>query len=146
RTVGGIAGQLQLRAQQGVHDTGVYASEHLASCESVNGRGQLKAARQLLHQGARQLELVGGGAVAGQGVVLVSIDQQQRVIVAPESGGPEVADDERHLLAQELGSGVFEQVLAFSRKTHAIRALGQRGNGRQDVRVLGQLESGGHFL
>ena len=70
----------------------------------------------------------------------VFIDQKQSVVVTAESGRAEVANDERHLLAQSLCLGVLQQVLRFGGKSNAIRRVRQGGNGGQHIGVLSEQE------
>ena len=50
----------------------------------------------------RQRQLVGAAPAARQFARALGIDEQQRVVVLPERRRPEVADDQRHVLADSL--------------------------------------------
>ena len=68
------------------------------------------------------------------------VNQQERVVIAPESGGADVARQQRHALARAFGLRMRQQVFAFGGKAHAIQLPGLRaraaGGGGQQIRVF----------
>src|SRR5438094_136851 len=85
---------------------------------TLSGHGS-DARGDLGDQLARERQLVG----LWQFALAVGVDQQQRVVVASEGGRPEVADDQRHILAHELFARVLQQVVALGREADAERPI-----------------------
>ena len=78
-----------------------------------------------------------------QRLTALCIDQQQGVLVQAKGRWPNIAHQERHAFALTFGGGVFEQIMALRRKTHAIQsaALGAGLIETLQPRCLGSLQT-----